>query len=121
MDRGQVLVTGGTDNHLMVLDLRPMELKGRQTTAIFDEVGITFNANGFPGHGGTPFNPNGIRMGTPAVTSRGMGESEMDEIAGLIDKLLRDLEDPDTQADVRRATLELCARHPLPYRVALTD
>jgi glycine hydroxymethyltransferase len=121
MDRGQVLVTGGTDNHLMVLDLRPMELKGRQTTAVFDEVGITFNANGFPGHGGTAFNPNGIRMGTPAVTSRGMGEGEMDQIAALIDMLLRNLDDQATRAQVRSASLELCARHPLPYRAALTD
>jgi glycine hydroxymethyltransferase len=121
MDRGQVLVTGGTDNHLMVLDLRPLELKGRQVQSALDEVRITLNANVFPNHGGSPFNPNGVRLGTPAVTSRGMKEPEMDEIATLLDKMLRNLDDPDTRNEVRRATIDLCARFPLPYRAALTD
>jgi glycine hydroxymethyltransferase len=121
MDRGQVLVTNGTDNHLMVLDLRPLELKGRQVQAAMDEVRITLNANVFPHHGGTPYNPNGLRLGPPAVTSRGMKEPEMDEIAMLLDKMLRNLEDPATHDEVRRATIDLCARFPLPYRAALTD
>jgi len=121
MSRGQALVTNGTDNHLMVLDLRPMELKGRQVQSAFDEVGITLNANGFPGHGGSPFNPNGVRIGTPAITSRGMREREMDEVAALVDKMLRNLDDPATREEVRRGSLDLCARHPLPYRAALTD
>jgi glycine hydroxymethyltransferase len=114
--RGQVLVTGGTDNHLMVLDLRPMGLKGRQVQSSFDTVGITLNANAFPGHGGSPFNPNGIRMGTPAVTTRGMGEGEMDAIAGLVDRMLRNIDDSATQEDVRRQSLDLCRKHPLDYR-----
>jgi len=71
LERGCVLTTGGTDNHLMVIDLRPFGVRGRAVQAAFDEVGITLNANAFPGHGGTAYNPNGIRLGTPAVTSRG--------------------------------------------------
>jgi glycine hydroxymethyltransferase len=84
--------------------------------AAFDEVGITLNANAFPGHGGTAYNPNGIRLGTPAVTSRGMREAEMDEIAGLIHLMLSQFEDTGTRAEVRRRSLELCGRFPLPYR-----
>ena len=92
--RGLELTTGGTDNHLMVIDLRPTGLRGRAVQAAFDEVGVTVNANAFPGHGGTPYNPNGIRLGIPSVTSRGMGEEEMDEIAGLVARMLGRLRRP---------------------------
>ena len=113
--RGAVLTTGGTDNHLMVIDLRPYGLRGRAVQSGFDEVGITVNANTFPGHGGTPFNPNGIRLGSPLVTSRGMREPEMDEIADLITTMLGGFEDPQTREAVRRRSLALCSRFPLPY------
>ena len=116
--RGALLTTGGTDNHLMVIDLRPYGLRGRAVQAAFDEVGVTVNANTFPGHGGTPFNPNGIRLGTPSVTSRGMREPEMAEIAALITTMLGTFDDASTRESVRRRSLELCARFPLPYRTA---
>ncbi len=115
-DAGVTLVTGGTDNHLMVVDLRPAGLKGRAVQDAFDEVGITLNANAFPGHGGSPFNPNGIRLGSPAVTSRGMKQAEMAEIATLIATMLGDFEGAATRADVRARSLALCARFPLAYR-----
>ncbi|MBJ7610398.1 MAG: serine hydroxymethyltransferase [Candidatus Dormibacteraeota bacterium] len=114
--RGIELTTGGTDNHLMVIDLRPFNLRGRAVQTAFDEVGITVNANAFPGHGGTPYNPNGIRLGSPSVTSRGMGEAEMDEIADLVSRMLRDFDDQTTRALVRQRSLALCRRFPLPYR-----
>ena len=117
LERGCVLTTGGTDNHLMVIDLRPFGLRGRAVQSAFDEVGITLNANAFPGHGGTAYNPNGVRLGTPAVTSRGMREAEMDEIAGLIHLMLSQFEDTGVRAEVRRRSLELCGRFPLPYRL----
>ncbi|HEV3123590.1 MAG TPA: serine hydroxymethyltransferase [Candidatus Dormibacteraeota bacterium] len=116
--RGITLVTGGTDNHLMLIDLRPHELKGRAVQSGFDEVGITVNANTFPFHGASPFNPNGIRLGTPAVTSRGMGETEMDEIADLISTMLTHFEDATVRSQVRERSLDLCRRFPLPYRTA---
>jgi glycine hydroxymethyltransferase len=116
MRRGLLLTTGGTDNHLMVIDLRPTGLRGRAVQAAFDEVGVTVNANTFPGHGGTPFNPNGIRLGTPSVTSRGMGAAEMDEIAGLVQRMLTGFDDADVRTEVRRRSRALCARFPLPYR-----
>ena len=116
--RGLLLTTGGTDNHLMVIDLRPTGLRGRAVQSAFDEVGVTVNANTFPGHGGTPFNPNGIRLGTPSVTSRGMGEAEMDEIAGLIHRMLTAFDDVEVRAEVRERSRALCRRFPLPYREA---
>lgn len=116
--RGAVLTTGGSENHLMVIDLRPYSLRGRPVQAAFDEAGITVNANTFPGHGGTPFNPNGIRLGSPSVTSRGMQEPEMDEIADLIVAMLEHLDDPATRESVRSRSLDLCRRFPLPYRSA---
>ena len=115
-DRGVELVTGGTDNHLMLIDLRPFQQKGRAVQNAFDEVGITVNANSFPGHGGSPFNPNGIRLGTPAVTTRGMKEAEMDVIADLIATMLNGFDDPAVHVAVRARSLELCKRFPLPYR-----
>jgi glycine hydroxymethyltransferase len=118
MRRGLLLTTGGTDNHLMVIDLRPTGLRGRTVQAAFDEVGVTVNANGFPGHGGSPFNPNGIRLGSPAVTSRGMGEAEMDEIAALVHRMLTGFDDADVRAEVRERSRALCRRFPLPYRDA---
>ncbi len=118
MSRGLLLTTGGTDNHLMVIDLRPTGLRGRAVQAAFDEVGVTVNANTFPGHGGTPFNPNGIRLGSPAVTSRGMGAAEMDEIAALVARMLGGFDDTEVRAEVRARSLALCRRFPLPYRGA---
>jgi glycine hydroxymethyltransferase len=114
--RGLLLTTGGTDNHLMVIDLRPTGLRGRAVQAAFDEVGVTVNANTFPGHGGTPFNPNGIRLGSPSVTSRGMGEAEMDEIAALVHRMLDGFDDAEVRAEVRERSRALCKRFPLPYR-----
>jgi glycine hydroxymethyltransferase len=115
--RGVELTTGGTDNHLMVIDLRPFGLRGRAVQNAFDEVGITVNANAFPGHGATPYNPNGIRLGTPSVTSRGMGQPEMEEIADLVADMLGGFDDPALRARVRERSLALCRRFPLPYRL----
>jgi glycine hydroxymethyltransferase len=114
--RGVQLTTGGTDNHLMVIDLRPFGLRGRTVQNAFDEVGITVNANAFPGHGGTPYNPNGIRLGSPSVTTRGMGAADMDEIADLVTTMLTHFEDSAVHDQVRERSLALCRRFPLPYR-----
>jgi glycine hydroxymethyltransferase len=114
--RGITLTTGGTDNHLMVIDLRPHGVRGRAAQNAFDEVGVTVNANAFPGHGATPYNPNGIRLGTPSVTSRGMGEAEMDEIADLVATMLGNFDDEAMRAHVRERSVALCRRFPLPYR-----
>ncbi|MGI8848043.1 MAG: serine hydroxymethyltransferase [Candidatus Dormibacteria bacterium] len=113
--RGVTLVTGGTDNHLMLIDLRPHGLRGKETQSVFDEVGITLNKNAFRGHGGSPFNPNGLRLGSPSVTTRNMREAEMDEIADLIHRMLTGFSDNAVRVEVRRRSRELCRRFPLPY------
>jgi glycine hydroxymethyltransferase len=100
----------------MVIDLRPFGVRGRAAQNGFDEVGITVNANAFPGHGATPYNPNGIRLGSPSVTTRGMGEAEMDEIADMIAAMLNNFDDSTVHAQVRERSLALCRRFPLPYR-----
>jgi glycine hydroxymethyltransferase len=117
MERDITLVTGGTDNHLMLIDLRPLGVQGRSMQLLCDEAGITLNANTFPYHGGSPFNPNGLRLGTPSVTSRGMHGKEMIIIADLLSELLHHADDPSVVAHVREGSLALCQAFPLPYRV----
>jgi glycine hydroxymethyltransferase len=90
MGHGIKLVTGGTDNHLMVIDLRPKRLggKGKLLQAAMDKAGMTVNKNSVPFDDHSPFNPSGLRMGTPAVTTRGMGESEMKVIATFVSRVI---------------------------------
>ncbi|MHB8555929.1 MAG: serine hydroxymethyltransferase, partial [Candidatus Dormibacteria bacterium] len=90
---GLRLVSGGTDNHLMLIDLRPLGLTGRQVQEAFDLAHITVNRNSIPFDEASKFNPSGIRLGTPAVTTRGMGPEEMDEIAHLVARLIHSLGD----------------------------
>ena len=116
--RGLRLVSGGTDNHLMLIDLRPLGLKGRQVQEAADTVGITVNRNAIPFDDASPFNPSGIRLGSPSVTTRGMGVAEMREIGDCLADLLQDMDDPATLDAVRERTLDLTARFPLPYGLA---
>ena len=87
--RGFCLVSGGTDNHLMLLDLRETELTGKVAQETLDQARITVNKNAVPFDTRTPFVTSGVRIGTPAVTSRGMKEAEMDHIAALIARALQ--------------------------------
>jgi glycine hydroxymethyltransferase len=114
-ERGLRLVSGGTDNHLMLIDLRPKSLKGRQVQDVADTVGITVNRNSIPFDEGSKFNPSGIRLGTPSVTTRGMGPEEMVEIADCLADLIDGLEDAANLARIRERTLDLTRRFPLPY------
>ncbi len=109
------LVSGGTDNHLMLIDLRPLELTGRKVQDTFDTVGITVNRNAIPFDTASRFNPSGIRLGSPAVTTRGMEEREMEEIADMVARLLFHLDDPKVHEEIRSRSRALCERFPLPY------
>jgi glycine hydroxymethyltransferase len=116
--RGLRLTTGGTDNHLMLIDLRPLGLKGRQVVEAADRVGITVNSNAIPYDEASKFNPSGIRLGTPNVTTRGMGAAEMAVIADCMADLLEALAEDRGEAAldaVRERTQELTNRFPLPY------
>ncbi|MSO32044.1 MAG: serine hydroxymethyltransferase [Ilumatobacteraceae bacterium] len=113
--QGFRLVSGGTDNHLMVVDLRPFDADctGKEAQLILDEAGITLNKNTVPDDPRSPFVTSGVRIGTPSVTTQGMKEPEMLEIAELIAHTLRVRNDPQAVADVRKRVAALCARFPV--------
>jgi glycine hydroxymethyltransferase len=108
------LVSGGTDNHLMVVDLRPFdaELTGKVAQAVLDEGGITLNKNTIPDDPRSPFVTSGVRIGTPSVTTQGMAEPEMADIAGLIARVLRHRDDADEVAAARADVAALCSKFP---------
>ena len=115
VERGFHLVSGGTDNHLLLADLRPShdELTGKEAEAALEASGITVNKNTVPGETRSPFVTSGLRIGTPALTSRGMKESEMSQIAAWIADILAAPSDEDRIAGVRREVRDLCAGFPL--------
>src|SRR5690349_14790860 len=117
LERGLRLTTGGTDNHLMLVDLRPLGLKGRQVQSAADRVGITLNRNSIPFDDASKFNPSGVRVGTPLVTTRGMKEPEMVVIADCIVDLVERIDDPATLDSVHERALELCRKFPIPYAI----
>lgn len=111
LDRGFDLVSGGTDNHLMLVDLRPFGLTGKEFERRLDEVYITVNKNAIPNDPEKPFVTSGVRVGTPAVTTRGLDISDMEKIAEFMYLAAKDF---DNKADEIRAGVgEICARHPL--------
>lgn len=110
-DEGFNLVSGGTDNHLMLVDLSNFNVTGKQAQHQLDEVGITVNKNSVPFDKLSPFITSGIRIGTPAVTSRGMLEEDMVEIAKLIKMTITDFE--NSANAVRKGVAKLCAKYPL--------
>ncbi|MNY13360.1 Serine hydroxymethyltransferase [compost metagenome] len=110
---GLRIVSGGTDNHLFSVDVRSVSLTGKAASAVMDEVGITVNKNTIPNDPESPFVTSGVRIGTPALTTRGMKEPEMDRIAEAIASLLRDPENPVVRTQVERTVASLCAAFPL--------
>ena len=113
MERGYVLVSGGTDNHLLLVDLRSKGLTGKLVEETLDRAGITVNKNTVPGDTASPFVTSGIRIGTPALTTRGMKEPEMRRVAELIDRAVAGREDPAKLERVKREVLELAEQFPL--------
>ena len=104
-EKGFDIVSGGTDNHLFLMDLRPVGLTGKAAEKMLDEVGVTCNKNAIPFDPESPFITSGVRIGTPAVTSRGMKEAEMLEIAEIIAMTLKDFEGKKEEAAKRVAAL----------------
>jgi glycine hydroxymethyltransferase len=115
-EEGFRLVSGGTDNHLMLVDLRPFdaECTGKVAQEVLDRAGITLNKNTVPDDPRSPFVTSGVRIGTPSVTTQGMGAGEMRQIASLIARTLRHRDDESAVAAVRAEVNALCAAHP-PY------
>jgi glycine hydroxymethyltransferase len=115
IDKGYHVVSGGTDNHLMLVDLRNKNLTGKVAEKVLDEAGITVNKNTVPKETQSPFITSGIRIGTPAVTTRGMGIEAMQQIATLIDRVLSNPEDHASVAAVKADVKALADAYPL-YR-----
>lgn len=112
---GFTLVSGGTDNHLLLIDLRPQGLTGKVAEKVLDEIGITVNKNTIPYDPESPFVTSGIRIGTAAVTTRGFGLEEMDEIASIISLALKNHEDEAKLEEARKRVAALTEKFPL-YR-----
>jgi glycine hydroxymethyltransferase len=113
MKRGLTLCSGGTDNHLMLIDLRASELTGKLAEETLDKAHITVNKNTVPNDPRSPFVTSGVRIGTPAVTTRGMREADMDAIADLIVRALAAVGDDGKLAAIARDVGDLCARYPI--------
>jgi glycine hydroxymethyltransferase len=112
--QGARVVSGGTDNHLMLVDVTPLGVTGRQAEHLLDEIGITVNKNQIPVDTNPPNTSSGIRIGTPAVTTRGMGTDEMHEIARLIIDAITTRDEPAEQARLAAEALAICERFPVP-------
>jgi glycine hydroxymethyltransferase len=113
LKRGFRLLTGGTDNHLMMMDLRGTELTGKLAEETLDRARITVNKNTVPNDPRSPFVTSGVRIGTPAVTSRGMKEAEMDLVADLIRRTLDRIGDASALAAIGNEVRDLCAKFPI--------
>ena len=117
ISKGFHLVSGGSDNHLMLMDLRPShpDLTGKQGQLALEKANVTLNRNTVPGETRSPFQTSGLRIGTPAVTSRGMQEDSMTEIASIISSVLSSPEDDSVVAVAKEKSLALWGQFPLRY------
>ena len=113
-DKGFRIVSGGTDNHLMLVDLRPRHATGKEIATALDKAAITVNKNMIPFDPEKPFVTSGIRIGTPAVTTRGMKEPEMLRIADFIDRAAAAKDDDAALAAIRAEVIDFCADFPMP-------
>lgn len=114
MAAGLPLVSGGTDNHLMLVDVTAVGLGGKAAESVLEECGITVNMNMIPFDQRKPMDPSGIRIGTPALTTRGMGQAEMKRIGGWIHNALSNAEDKELHARIRNEIREMCESFPVP-------
>jgi glycine hydroxymethyltransferase len=112
-DKGFRLVSGGTDNHLILVDLRPKKITGKEAEKLLDEVGITINKNTIPFDPEKPFVTSGVRIGTPALTTRGMKEKEMELIADLISQTIDSRSDEKKKSQIYEEVKKLCKKFPL--------
>ncbi len=114
MEYGFDLVSGGTDNHLILMDLRNKGITGKPLAKALDKAHIVTNYNSVPGDTAGPFNPSGLRMGTPAITTRGMKEEQMDLIAAWMNTICENLENEDVINKCGKEVEELCTQFPVP-------
>ena len=113
MDQGFTLVSGGTDNHLMLVDVRAQNLTGKVAEQLLDDVGVTVNKNTIPFDPASPFVTSGVRIGTPALTSRGLLEADFREVGAIIALALQNPDSEESKDEARRRVAALCAKYPL--------
>lgn len=114
LSKGYTLVSGGTDTHLLLVDLTNKGVPGKDAQVALDKVGITLNKNTIPNDTRSPMDPSGIRLGTPAVTTRGMKEDEMVKIAEWIDQTIKNVGDDAVLAKIKKEVETLCLKFPVP-------
>ena len=114
MEYGFDLVTGGTDNHLILIDLRSKNIPGKKMAKALDRARIVTNYNTIPGDTAPPMNPNGVRIGTPAISTRGMKEPEMEQIASFINEVAENIDNESVIEKVGKDVLLLCSQFPVP-------
>jgi glycine hydroxymethyltransferase len=113
LSQGFQLVTGGTDNHLMLIDLSDREITGKVAEAVLDEAGITVNKNTVPNEKRSPFVTSGVRIGTPALTTRGMGVTEMKQIGKWIAQVLNNADNAQVKNAIHAEVKEMCKHFPI--------
>ena len=111
--QGFTLVSGGTDNHLMLVDVRAQNLTGKEAERLLDDVGVTVNKNTIPFDPASPFVTSGVRIGTPALTSRGLLEDDFREVGAIIALALQNPDSEESKDEARRRVAALCAKYPL--------
>ena len=111
--RGYKIVSGGTDNHLFLIDLIDKDITGKDADAALGRANITVNKNSVPNDPRSPFVTSGIRLGTPALTTRGFKENEMKQVAQLIDRVLKNIENDNIYQHVKQEVKTLCESFPL--------
>jgi len=116
MSRGYKIVSGGTDNHLMVIDLSTKGLVGKEAEKVLEKIGISISRSTIPNDPNPPMNPSGIRVGTPAVTTRGLKENEMKMIVEYIDAALQRKEDENKLSELKEKVKTLCEKFPIPTK-----
>jgi glycine hydroxymethyltransferase len=114
MEYGFKLMSDGTDNHLILIDLRNKNIPGKKVAKALDRARIVCNYNTVPGDTAPPANPSGLRMGTPAITTRGFKEAEVEQIATSINKVVENIDNESLIEDVAREMLLLCTQFPVP-------
>jgi glycine hydroxymethyltransferase len=112
-ERGYKIVSGGTENHMFLLDLIGKDITGKDADAALDRANITVNKNAVPNDPRSPFVTSGVRMGTPAVTTRGFRAAEIEQLSGWIADILDNIGDEARSVAIRGKIIELCARFPV--------
>jgi glycine hydroxymethyltransferase len=121
LEHGFNLVSGGTDNHLILIDLRNKGIPGRKMAKALDRARIVTNCNSIPNDPAPPFNPSGLRLGTPAITTRGMKEEQAEQIADFINTIAENIDDEMVIERIGKEALLLCAQFPVPGHFIISD